>query len=98
MNRQALGHVRVLDTSIGRAGPLAAMLLADFGAEVVAVGSPNTFPVWNRGKCFVSVDRNRLDSLIRGADVVVASDPEVTDRAHALDPGLIVLHVPPCLG
>src|SRR5437899_2335443 len=84
----ALDGIRVLDSSSGRAGSLAAMLLADFGADVVRVGS-DRHPVWDRGKRIVP----DAGSLLRGADVVVTSEP-MTD----VDERLVVLHVPPCLG
>ena len=40
----ALDSIRVLDLSHGIAGPLAAMLLADFGADVVKVEPPEGDP------------------------------------------------------
>src|SRR5438270_5454281 len=85
----ALDGVRVLDRSEGRAGPLAAMLLADFGADVVRV-APVAHPVWDRGKRIVSA----RGSLLDGADVVVTT----ASTSGEVDPRLIVLHMPPCLG
>ena len=77
--------VRVLDVSQGLSGPLAAMLLADFGAEVLKVESPAGdrlkhsagYVGWNRNKHRLTLDikvadgRARLDALIGGADLVV---------------------------
>jgi crotonobetainyl-CoA:carnitine CoA-transferase CaiB-like acyl-CoA transferase len=84
----ALHGVRVLDLSGGRAGPLAAMLLADFGAEVVRI-APGGHPVWDRGKRVVDADRA---ALVGGADVVVTGELlDAHERA-------VVLHVPPTLG
>src|SRR5437868_6032288 len=59
-----LDGIRVLDLSGGIAGPLAGMLLADFGADVVKVeprgGDPARslpgFAVWNRNKRGIMVD------------------------------------------
>ncbi|HXQ18415.1 MAG TPA: CoA transferase [Acidimicrobiales bacterium] len=98
-SRQALAGVRVLDLSTGVAGPMAAMLLADFGADVVKVEPPSGDPtrsrpgsaVWNRNKRSVVVDvdtaegRTALRSLLAGADVCVRSDRAVAP-AVSVDP------------
>jgi crotonobetainyl-CoA:carnitine CoA-transferase CaiB-like acyl-CoA transferase len=81
----ALDGIRVLDLSSGIAGPLAAMLLADFGADVVKVEPPSGdparsnpgFAVWNRNKRGIVVDstsgagRQRLHQFLMGADVCI---------------------------
>jgi len=86
---QALEGIRILDFTGGMAGPLATMILADYGAEVIRVepagGDPMwTHPaylLWNRGKKSVELDlasadgRSRAHELIRGADVLVESLP-----------------------
>src|SRR5712692_5503579 len=87
--------VRVLDFSWGMAGNLAAMVLADYGADVVKVEPPGgdpwrghvAWPFWNRGKRSVVADlktpdgRARVEPLLRGADVLVESfRPGVADR------------------
>ena len=83
--RSALGGVRVVDLSSGIAGPMAAMFLADFGAEVVKVEPPGGHPdrdrpgfaMWNRNKVgFVAepdspAGRERLAALLAGADMCV---------------------------
>ena len=86
----ALNQVRVLDCSEGTAGPMAAMYLADFGADVVKVEPPRGdrarsnpgFPLWNRSKRGIvldwnatAADRQRLREFLRGADVCVFSQP-----------------------
>ena len=85
----ALNLVRVVDCSEGTAGPMAAMYLADFGADVVKVERPSGdrarsnpgFPLWNRSKRSVVLDlgaltdRERLRAFLRGADVCVFSQP-----------------------
>ncbi len=83
----ALEGVRILDLSNGISGPLAAMLLADHGAEVVRpeppAGDPERtrpgFAMWNRNKTGVTFDpeseagRERLCRLLGGADLCVSS-------------------------
>jgi crotonobetainyl-CoA:carnitine CoA-transferase CaiB-like acyl-CoA transferase len=46
---QALEGIRVLDAATLFAGPLAAMLLGDFGAEVIKIEHPKGDPVRNHG-------------------------------------------------
>jgi len=81
----AFAGVRVLDCSQGLAGPLASMLLADFGARVLKVEPPGGdrakddpgYLVWNRGKrrltldLGAAVDRARFDELLAAADLAV---------------------------
>ena len=116
----ALRGLRVIEVGGGIAGPIAAMLLADAGAEVVKVEPPSGdparadpgFATWNRGKRSIVADlstasgRDRLESLLAGADVLVAGcsgralaawrlEPALTTAAHAR---LLYLHLPPYLG
>lgn len=84
---QALEGVRLLDFTRGMAGPLATMLFADYGAEVIRVEPPGGDPmwsqpgylIWNRGKKSIDLDLNseagheEVRKLIRGADVLVES-------------------------
>lgn len=94
-----LGGIRVVDLSNGIAGPIATMLLADAGADVVKVEPPGGDPgrttesgtrVWSRGKRSVVLDvhdpadRDRLLRLLDRADVVVESFPV----GHAATVGL----------
>ena len=86
---------RVLDLTWGIAGPMAGMIMADYGADVVRVESPRADPlsahpgyvVWNRGKRSMTLDVFQsegvevLDRLLAGADVLMESfQPGVTDR------------------
>src|SRR5579859_6393243 len=95
----ALGGVRVVDVSSGIAGPISAMLLADFGADVVKIepreGDPTRaqpgFSMWNRNKRSVVLDRSapedrhRLAEFLAGADVCVVSKPGASLAGTALD-------------
>ena len=90
----ALAGVRVVDFGQYIAGPLAAMLLADQGAEVVRVDPPGgprwataANATWNRGKRSIvldlqaETDRAIAARLIRTADVVVENfRPGVMER------------------
>ena len=83
--RGALAGIRVADLTSGIAGPVAGMLLADLGADVVVLGPPGSGPstdqpgryMWGRGKraCTVRPDHPAdlaaADALIRRADVVL---------------------------
>ena len=89
-----LSGIRVLDLSTGIAGPVAGMLLADHGADVVKVEPPGGdrrrgtpgYDVWLRGRRSVELDlhddsdRETFLTLAAGADVVLESfGPGVTD-------------------
>lgn len=101
---QALDGVRVIDCSTGLAGPMAGMMLADFGADVVKVEGPGGDPgrenpgfvVWNRGKRSIVLDRDdpagrqRLEGLLAGADLVVVSDPREALAGGPLDPEVVL--------
>ena len=95
-----LKGIRVLDASTGIAGPMAAMYLADFGADVVKVEPPGGeagrsnpgFAMWNRSKRGIVIDdakasdRERLLELLRGADVCLFSEPLAALQRRGLDP------------
>ena len=90
----ALAGVRVIDFGQYIAGPLAAMLLADQGADVVRVEMPGgprmetpANRVWNRGKRSIALDLKSADgretarALVEGADVVIENfRPGVMER------------------
>jgi crotonobetainyl-CoA:carnitine CoA-transferase CaiB-like acyl-CoA transferase len=80
-----LDGVRVVDCSEGLAGPVASLLLAEAGADVVKVERPGgdptrqvpAFLTWNRSKRSVVLDlatgvgRGELDRLLAGADILI---------------------------
>jgi crotonobetainyl-CoA:carnitine CoA-transferase CaiB-like acyl-CoA transferase len=77
--------LKVLDVTQGLAGPMASMLLADFGAEVLKLEPPGGdrfaekpgYQMWNRGKRRATLDvdtgagREELERLIAASDVAV---------------------------
>ena len=82
-----LDGIRVLDLSWGIAGPMTTMLLADHGADVIRIESPQGDPfasmpgqtVWGRGKRSAvldlkdEADRGTFLQIVRTADIVVES-------------------------
>ncbi|HXQ45294.1 MAG TPA: CoA transferase, partial [Caulobacteraceae bacterium] len=89
--------LKVLDCSQGRAGPMAAMLFADFGAEVLKVEPPGGdrakaepgYQMWNRGKRTLTLDlagegRERLEALLAAADVAIFDQSPSQMRALGL--------------
>ncbi|MGH6962884.1 MAG: CoA transferase [Phenylobacterium sp.] len=99
--------VRVADFSQGLAGPMAAMLLGDFEAEIVKVEPPGGdrakdhpgYHAFNRNKQVLTLDLDTPDglaaakSLIAGADVALFSDPPGRLEALGLDgPTLTAAH------
>lgn len=90
-----LSGTTVLDLSWGIAGPMAAMLLADHGADVTKIeppsgdpfGSLSGYSVWQRGKRNAQLDlRDDADGatfrrLVESADVLLESfSPGTTER------------------
>jgi len=79
--------LRVLDFTQGRAGPLATMVLADFGADVIRVEASGGDPAWkdstylllNRGKRSIELDletaegQSELGRLAAASDVLIES-------------------------
>jgi hypothetical protein len=77
--------LKVVDCSQGLVGPMAAMHLADFGAEVLKLEPPGGdraaakpgYQMWNRNKRRLTLDldgaagRQRLEQLLAAADVAI---------------------------
>jgi crotonobetainyl-CoA:carnitine CoA-transferase CaiB-like acyl-CoA transferase len=94
-----LAGIRVIDVGLGVAGPFAARLLADLGADVVKVHAPHD--TWwagthmglatNRGKRSVALDLHDprglavLHRLLDGADVLVSNWRPAASRRLGLD-------------
>ena len=91
--------VRIADFSEGLAGPMAAMLLGDFEAEIVKVEPPAGdrgkdhpgYQAFNRNKQVLTLDLTAPEGLaaarklIAGADVALFSDPPGRLEALGLD-------------
>ncbi|HUZ12825.1 MAG TPA: CoA transferase [Caulobacteraceae bacterium] len=80
----AFEGLNVLDCSQGLVGPMAAMLMADFGAQVLKLEPPQGdaaaarpgYQMWNRNKRRLTLDvagegRARLEALLARADVAI---------------------------
>lgn len=93
----ALAGVRVLDMAEGLAGSVAALLLAEAGADVVKIEPPGgdrlrgtpQFAIWNRSKRAVTLDpkrdRSAFEDLLTRADVLVHDLSFADVRALGLD-------------
>jgi crotonobetainyl-CoA:carnitine CoA-transferase CaiB-like acyl-CoA transferase len=91
--------ITILELATGIAGPYAAMLLADQGADVIKIEPPDGDParflpgfrVWNRGKRSVLTDiespegREAVRRLAGGVDVLVADFPPGRTERLGLD-------------
>ncbi len=81
--------IRIIDFSEGIAGPLATMLLADFGAEVIKVEPPRGdrmkhhpgYLCWNRNKQRLVLDLQRYDDLSFAKNLLATADVAVLDCA-----------------
>ncbi len=104
MPGQILEGIRILDLSTGMAGPVAAMMLAESGADVVKIEPPSGdptrsragFAVWNRSKRSCVLDlatdggRSELAKLLTGADVVIHDLGPKAAEARGLDDAILV--------
>ena len=86
---QIFAGIRIIDLTQGMAGPLATMILADYGADVIRLEPPGGDPqwvrpcylLWNRGKRSVAPDwstaagREQARALALGADIFIESLP-----------------------
>ena len=94
----AFEGVRILDCSQGRVGPMAAMLMADFGAEVLKIEPPGGdwmadrpgYQMWNRNKLRLTLDVTTPPRAARGwRQMLAAADVAIFDytprQMEALD-------------
>ncbi len=93
-----LDGVTVLQLPSGIAGAMAGMLLADNGADVIAVegGEPEPIwcrTVWDRGKRSVIADDDDVRALAERVDVVIERQGLDHDRLAAANPGLILCSI-----
>lgn len=85
----AYAGIRVVDFSQGVAGPMAAMLLGDFGAEVIQVEPPGGgrlkdhpgYQAWNRNKQVLTLDLETPGGLAQARDLIARADVAVFDDA-----------------
>jgi len=94
MSEGPLHGIRVLDLSQGAAGPVAAMLLGDLGAEVVKVEPPGG--EWGRGlgppflggtaAAFLAMNRNKRGIVV---DLKAEGGPEVVRRLAATSDAML---------
>ena len=103
-----LDGIRILDLSDGIAGPVSTLLLAEAGADVVAVEPPSGATnrstagrhTWLRSKRSVVLDleqpddRARLDDLLAAADVLVHNHGPTRARELGLDDAALAEHAP----
>src|SRR5204863_57245 len=81
--------VRIADFSQGLAGPMAAMLLGDFDAEVAKVEPPEGdrakdhpgYLAWNRNKQVVTLDLSAADGMAAARALIAGADVAIFDHA-----------------
>lgn len=99
ISAEALRGIRVLELGAGPTTGLTAMILADFGAEVIRIEAPQAHPVaqlagasmWHRGKHVLPLDlaaepdKQTFNNLCAGADVFLCNWLPETLRSKQLD-------------
>jgi crotonobetainyl-CoA:carnitine CoA-transferase CaiB-like acyl-CoA transferase len=81
----ACDGLRVIDFSTWMAGPLATMVLADHGADVIKIEPPGgdparvlpAFQTWNRGKMSIVLDLKTAEGRARALELLAAADAAV---------------------
>ncbi len=104
-----LKGLTVIDLTWGAAGPLAAMFMADYGADVIKIEPPGGDPfrailpaytVWQRGKKSITLNlksgagRHLLHRLLERADVMVESFAPDAARRLGIDYPSLAAHFP----
>src|SRR5436305_1263984 len=103
-----LRGIRVVDMAEGIAGSVAALLLAEAGADVVKIEpaaapapyGPAGLRTWNRSKRSVSLDlssddgREKLHSLLAGADVLIHELSPLKAVRLGIDDSSLANHYP----
>lgn len=92
--------IRVLDLGCGISAPMAAMMLADQGADVVKVESPDGDP-YRADPGFQTLNRNKRsfvgapDQLIANADVIFVDRPGQGEALQSANPTAVIVTMPP---
>ncbi len=81
--------LRVLDFSQGISGPMAAMLMGDFGADVIKIEGPAGdrmaahpgYLCWNRNKRRVKVDLGKFEGLKAARELLRSADVAIFDSS-----------------
>ena len=80
----ALKGIRVLDAATLFAGPMAATMLADFGAEVIKIEKPGSGDVMRANKDAVPTDTPTAFSALNAGKKSLAIDIRTTEGAEAI--------------
>ncbi len=93
--KRPLTGIKVIDFGQYIAGPAAAMILADFGAEIIRIDPPGG-PRWqspaarmlNRGKQSIVLDLKQPDDLVTAKDLIASADVVIENFRPGVMQGL----------
>jgi crotonobetainyl-CoA:carnitine CoA-transferase CaiB-like acyl-CoA transferase len=107
MTAGVLDGIHVIDCAEGLAGSVAALMLAEVGAEVVKVEPPGgnalrgtaRFAAWNRSKKSIALDiaesdRSTFDGLLAKADILIHDWPSEAAEEAGLDTSSLARRAP----
>lgn len=100
MGQGPFAGIRVVDLGTDIAAPYAAMFLADQGADVVKIESPEGDP-YRSDPGFQTINRNKRSvvtdesELISHADVIFVDRPGRTERLRTANPSAVIVTMPP---